>query len=202
MVQAGRQQVVHQEAFASEPVELLGSNGLAAAGTPNRIQDEPPRVTLLQRAGEVARLRHLILSTEESYLLTIRRFLRFHASHIPRRWARRRSGPTCGTSPSTGTSRPRPRTRLSPDCCFSTATSSVSTCPNWVTSSGPAVPRASPPSSRAPRCGPCWGAARGNTGSWLPCYAGPGLRLMEGLRLRVKDIDFERLQPDPLPHQG
>jgi hypothetical protein len=40
--------------------------------------------TLLGRAREVARLRHLSLSTEESYLLTIRRFIRFRGGRHPR----------------------------------------------------------------------------------------------------------------------
>ena len=40
--------------------------------------------TLLERAREVARLRHFSLSTEDSYLLTIRRFIRFHGGRHPR----------------------------------------------------------------------------------------------------------------------
>lgn len=43
MVQAGRQRVVHQETFVAKPDTLPGSNGLTAAGTPSRIQDELPR---------------------------------------------------------------------------------------------------------------------------------------------------------------
>lgn len=74
MVRASRRQVLHREAFASQPSEVRTGNGSAVAGAPNRIPHEPPRVTLLQRAREVARLRYLSLSTEESYLLTIRRF--------------------------------------------------------------------------------------------------------------------------------
>jgi hypothetical protein len=44
----------------------------------------PPAPTLLARAREVARLRHLSLSTEDSHLLTIRRFVRFHHGRHPR----------------------------------------------------------------------------------------------------------------------
>jgi integron integrase len=40
--------------------------------------------TLLGRAREVARLRHLSQSTEDGYLLTIRRFIRFHGGRHPR----------------------------------------------------------------------------------------------------------------------
>ena len=40
--------------------------------------------SLLGRAHEVARLRHLSSSTEDSYLLTIRRFIRYHEGRHPR----------------------------------------------------------------------------------------------------------------------
>ena len=65
-------------------VEVQESNGSAAASTSNRLQEAPSSVNLLQRAREVARLRHLSLSTEESYLLTVRRFTRFHGGRHPR----------------------------------------------------------------------------------------------------------------------
>jgi hypothetical protein len=45
---------------------------------------QPSAPSLLERAREVARLRHLSLSTEESHLRTILQFLLFYRGRHPR----------------------------------------------------------------------------------------------------------------------
>ncbi|MPZ15788.1 MAG: hypothetical protein GEU73_15425 [Chloroflexi bacterium] len=55
---------------------------------------EPFSAVPLERDREGIRLRHLSLSTAASYLLTIRRFLRFHGGRHPRAMGRSLSGLT------------------------------------------------------------------------------------------------------------
>ena len=46
--------------------------------------------------------------------------------------------------------------------------------------------------SRRARCARCWPRCRGTHGAGGALLYGTGMRLLEGLRLRVKDIEFER----------
>lgn len=194
MVQAGREQVVDQETFASDHVELLASDGSAALGTPDRIYDVPHGVTLLQRAREVARLRHLSLSTEESYLLTIRRFLRFHGGRHPR---------------AMGTEEIRAYLRhLAIDRNVAASTQNAALAALLFLYRD--VLRLDLPqlgdierARRPARLPTVLGRAEVQAvleqldgEHWLVASLlyGAGLRLMEGLRLRVKDIDFERCE--------
>ncbi len=194
MVQAGRQQVVHQETFASDSVEPLGSNGSAAPGTPDRIRDEPPGVTLLQRAREVARLRHLSLSTEESYLLTIRRFLRFHAGRHPR---------TMGAEEIRAYLR-----HLAIDRNVAASTQNAALAgllflyrdvlrldlPQLGEIERARRPARLPTVLARGEVQAVLGRLEGEHWLVVSLLYGAGLRLMEGLRLRVKDIDFERCE--------
>ncbi|MBI2886540.1 MAG: phage integrase N-terminal SAM-like domain-containing protein [Chloroflexi bacterium] len=194
MVRASRRQVLHREAFASQPSKVRTGNGSAVAGTPNPIPDAPPGGTLLQRAREVARLRHLSLSTEESYLLTIRRFVRFHGGRHPR---------------AMGAEEIRAYLRhLAIDRNVAAATQNAAL--SGLLFLYRDVLRLALPqlgdierARRPARLPTVLGRAdvqavleRLEGEHWLvtSLLYGAGLRLMEGLRLRVKDIDFERCE--------
>lgn len=74
----------------------------------------------------------------------------------------------------------------SPDCCFSTATSSVSTCPNWVASSGPRRPARLPTVLARAEVQAMLGRLEGEHWLVASLLFGAGLRLMEGLRQLMK----------------
>jgi len=179
---------------ASRPGDVKAASGAAADAGSNRMQGEAPRPTLLHRAREVARLRHLSLSTEESYLLTIRRFLRFHGSRHPR---------------AMGAEEIRAYLRhLAIDRNVAASTQNAALAGllflyrDVLRISLPQlgeIERARRPArlptvlSRA-EVQAVLGRLDGEHWLVASLLYGAGLRLMEGLRLRVKDIDFQRCE--------
>ncbi len=106
-------------------------------------------------------------------------------------WASRRSSRSSRTWRSTRTSRPRPRTRRSAPCCSCTRSCSTG---RWSGSTTRSCGRSGPSGCRWSSAGrrprPCWPSSTAT--AWLAAALlyGSGLRLMECLRLRVKDVDF------------
>ncbi len=152
----------------------------------------PQAPTLLGRAREVARLRHLSLSTEDGYLLTIRRFIRFHGGRHPR---------------DMGVEEIRAYlSHLARDRNVAASTQNAALAgllflyrdvlrmdlPNID-----AVERARRPARRPlvltrSQVQSVLGRMEGEPALVASLLYGSGLRLMEGLRLRVKDVDLAR----------
>jgi len=194
MVQVGRSQAAGQKTFASRSGEVKAAGGAAAVAQSNRMQGEAPRPTLLRRAREVARLRHLSLSTEESYLLTIRRFLRFHGSRHPR---------------AMGAEEIRAYLRhLAIDRNVAASTQNAALAgllflyrdvlrigiPQLGEVERARRPTRLPTVLSRAEVQAVLGRLDGEHWLVASLLYGAGLRLMEGLRLRVKDIDFQRCE--------
>lgn len=156
--------------------------------------DTPQAPTVLGRAREVARLRHLSMSTEDSYVLTIRRFIRFHHGRHPREM---------------GVDEIRSfLSHLAIDRNVAASTQNAALAgllflyrdvlqlqlPNID-----AVERARRPIHRPAvltrsQVRAVLDRMEGEPALVAALLYGAGLRLMEGLRLRVKDIDLDRHQ--------
>jgi len=160
-----------------------------ASGQTGEIPAKPPR--LLDQVRQSLRARHYSARTEKAYVAWIRRFILFHGSGIPNPWRSPRSAPTCPVWPRQRSARRR-RTRPWPRCF-----SYISRC--WGANCnglGNLV------HAKRPKHVPVvlgreevrLVLARLDGSPWLvsALLYGGGLRLLEALRLRVKDLDLDR----------
>ena len=163
---------------------------------------DPPR--FMQQVRNAIRLKHLSRRTEEAYAGWIRRFILFHDKRHPRDDGRAGGG---GVPVVAGhrarASAPPPRTRPWRPCCSSTSTS-------WARQLGwvDGVARRQAPATASSRPDARRGAgvllAQLRTASRLVAALlyGSGLRLLEALRLRIKDLDLEQARAPRSRRQG
>ena len=154
---------------------------------------------LLNQVRQAIRLKHLSLRTEEAYLSTIRRFILFHGKRHPAEL-----GPVevraylthlaieghVAAHPERRPQRPPVPLPGGPGVDLPASTASLL----------PGVPNASPSSSPAPRSGSLLDRLEGTHHLMACLLYGAGLRLMECVRLRVKDVDFDHV-PDHRPRR-
>ena len=138
------------------------------------------------------RARHYSRRTEQAYCLWVRRFIRFHGLRHPAEMGEAEINAFLTHLATTSTSAPRRRTRRSRRCCSSTGTCSGATSAPWTTSSGRASPRRLPVVLTRDEVKAVLGQLDGDVWLMASLLYGAGLRLMECLRLRVQDVDFER----------
>jgi hypothetical protein len=138
---------------------------------------------------------HYSMRTEQAYVHWVRAFIRFHDLQHPSELGGPPSRPfSPGWLPSARCRRPR-TSRPCRRCCSCTRRCCGSVCPGWTRSAarneravaGGAVPGRGGAGARRARC----------RSMAQPCRLfgqllyGTGMRLLEGLRLRTKDIDFD-----------
>ena len=88
----------------------------------------------------------------------------------------------------------RPRTRPRPPCCSSTGRCWTSSCPGSTTSSRAKTPIRLPVVLTRAEVAAVLAKLRGVHALLGGLLYGAGLRIMEGVRLRVQDVDFARRQ--------
>ena len=169
-------------------------------GLPSSVESEPvaaaaesqPPPRLLDRVRQAIRARHYSLRTEDAYVDWIRRYILFHGKRHPARDGRardqglpdppRRRPRASRRHPEPGPVRaavPLPRRARQCSCPGSTRSSRAK--------------RPQPPARRSDARGGarrCWPRLNGTPGLVATLLYGTGMRLLEALRLRVKDVEF------------
>ena len=150
----------------------------------------PPR--LLDQVRQRLRVKHYSLRTEQAYVVWIRRFVLANDKRHPRQMG--------------GVEVERFLTRLATESNVAAGTQNQAlsallflyrevlgiTCPGWNRWCGRSGRNACRWCCRARKCRGCWRMLDGQTWLMAALLYGTGMRLMECLRLRVKDVDFER----------
>ena len=149
-------------------------------------------VKVLDQLRERIRYLHYSRRTEEAYVHWVRAFIRFHGLRHPLSWAGRRSRPSCpGWRRAPGRRSSTHKQALSALLFFYSKVLGVDL--PWMDEIGrPRVQRA-PAGGVVQRRGrhDAHGACDGEHRLFAQLLYGTGMRLVEGLQLRVKDVDFE-----------
>ncbi len=148
-------------------------------------------VKVLDQLRERIRYLHYSLPTEQAYVHWVRAFIRFHGVRHRQPWAAAKSRHFCpGWRTSARFRSPRIVRHWRP-CCSSTARCCARICPRLQEIGRPRPSRRLPVVLTPDEVVRILGFLEGEHRLFAQLLYGTGMRISEGLQLRVKDLDFD-----------